>query len=50
MEIVLVVDVQRDGTFEVYRRIEFPAILTNSVLVVDYDYQPWPTRGENLLW
>lgn len=53
MELLLEVDTEPDGTFEVYRRITESVDLfdaMNSVLVVDYKYTPWVRREGNLLW
>lgn len=50
MELFLTVATYRDGTFTVYRKLEESWRITTSVLVLDYDWVPWPRKGGNLLW
>lgn len=50
MEIYLAVDLNTDGSFLVYRSLDKPYRGLISVLVIDYNYRPWPRRGGNLLW
>lgn len=49
-ELFLSVWLDRDNTFKVFREFNFPAHISGSVMILDYNYIPWPRRDGNLLW
>lgn len=52
MELVLFVDFKdKEVTeFEVFVKIRPEWNTANSIIIVDYNYRPWPQKGGNLLW
>ena len=39
-----------DGSFEIQRKLFDPDRCLDSILVLDYNYTPWPRDNGNLLW
>jgi hypothetical protein len=50
MELILVVELEKDNSFTVYRRLQELVWMRNSIIKVDYKYTPWHRVGGNLLW